>query len=79
MTKTAPGTPETLEIITPNEIIVKFWDLRMFYKQLWKIEWMENNLSLQKLMFQKFIKKSMSISLQTYDKTVGVHNFGNQY
>ena len=30
-------------------------------------------------MFQKIVKNSMSISLQTYDKTGGVHNFGNQY
>ena len=39
----------------------------------------EMHLSLQKLMFQKIIKKSISISLQTYDKTGEVHNFGNQY
>ena len=48
MKKTAPGNPKTLEIITPNEIIVKFWFLRMFYTQLWKIEWMGKSSELTK-------------------------------
>ena len=48
MKKTAPGNPEIVKIITPNEFMVKFWFLRMFYRQLWKIEWMGKSSELTK-------------------------------
>ena len=41
-------------------------------------EW-ENHLSLQKLMFQKIIKKSMSTPPQTYGKTGGGRTFRNRH
>ena len=58
MKKTAPGNPKTLEIITPNEIMVKFWFLRRFYRQLWKIEWMRNSSELTKTDVSKNRKKN---------------------
>ena len=48
MKKTAPGNPKIVEIITPNEFMVKFEFLRMFYRQLWKIEWMGKSSELTK-------------------------------
>ena len=62
---------KTLKIIVSNEITQKKEFRGGFINNFQKLKNRKRHLSLRLLWFQKIYKKSMSISLQTYDKTGG--------